>query len=388
MHVLHLTPYYAPAYSFGGVTRSVEGMAQALSRRGHRVTVLTTDAYTQTTRYTQAQDEVLAGIQVVRARNLSSFLRGSLNLSIPYSIRKLAETLLPDVDVLHCHEFRTVENLLVTPLAQSLGKPIVLSPHGTLSLQTGRSLLKTNWDRLFSPSVAERVQQVIGLSLAELDEVKWIWSGFGRGHPNLQFAVVPNGVDPEQFEHLSGRAAFRERFGLGDAVVCLFMGRLHERKGVHLLVEAFRLANIPNSRLVIAGPDEGMLERLQPLLDERVVITGYLDGADRLAAYAASDLLALPARGEGLPMVVLEAMASGLPVLVSPGCNIPEVHQSGAGMEVVAEVEPLLQALRSIMNDAAKRGNMALAARTLVQESFTWDSVASKLEGIYERLIK
>ena len=87
MHILHLTPYYAPAYAFGGVTRSVEGMTRALARRGHRVTVLTTDALDQTSRTDAPSDEMLNGVHVLRVRNLSPFLRGRLNLSTPYRLR-------------------------------------------------------------------------------------------------------------------------------------------------------------------------------------------------------------------------------------------------------------------------------------------------------------
>ena len=72
----------------------------------------------------------------------------------------LARTILPDVDLIHCHEFRTVENLLLTPLAGE--RPLVLSPHGTLALHTGRSGVKALWDSLLSPNMARRFQHVVG----------------------------------------------------------------------------------------------------------------------------------------------------------------------------------------------------------------------------------
>ncbi len=109
MNILHVTPYYAPAYAFGGVTRAVEGMARALVRHGHTVTVLTTDALTPTERCTDPADEMRDGVRVLRARNL--FKRGTLNLSTPIGLRGLLRDLTPDV--IHCHEFRTVENLLL-----------------------------------------------------------------------------------------------------------------------------------------------------------------------------------------------------------------------------------------------------------------------------------
>ena len=382
MHILHLTPYYAPAYAFGGVVRSVEGMTRALVRRGHTVTVLTTDALDPQMRYKGDLNTLQAGVQVVRAPNLLPALR-RYNLSTPNTMVALASELLPPVDVVHCHEFRTIENLLVTPLAARLQKPLVLSPHGTLALGTGRSTLKRLWDGLLSSAAALRFNHVVALSQPELADVQALWPTFGRRRIATTFSVIPNGVDPADFADHSGRAAFRERYHLGDDTVCLFMGRLHLRKGVGLLVEAFKAANLPNTRLVIVGPDEGMADTLRPLLDARIILTGYLGGADRLAAFAAADVLALPAVGEGLPMVVLEAMAAGLPVIVSPGCNLPEVAQYQAGLEVEAALAPLTNALRELLPDAARRTGMSAAASKLVNERFTWDSVAAQLERLY-----
>jgi glycosyltransferase involved in cell wall biosynthesis len=384
MRILHLTPYYTPAYSYGGVVRAVEGMTRALVRRGHEITVLTTDALDQRSRYTGSSDEVVEGVRVVRAANLFPVLRGRFNLSTPNQMADPARTLLPDVDVVHCHEFRTVENLIVTPLAKRADKRLVLSPHGTLALTTGRGNLKRFWDRLLSSAVALRFDHVATLSRAELVEVQILWPTFGRRRIPATFSVIPNGVDPAEYAHLPGRDAFRQRYGLGNSTVCLFMGRLHPRKGIHILIEAFKAAQIPDARLVIAGPDEGTLDQLTPLLDERIVLTGYLSGAERLAAFAGADVLALPAVGEGLPMVVLEAMAAGLPVIISPGCNLPEVAQAGAGLEVEAAVQPLADALRSLLTDESARTRMGGAARALVNQRFTWDSVAAQLEGVYQ----
>ena len=387
MKILHLTPYYAPAYSYGGVVRSVEGMTRALARRGHAVTVLTTDALSYTARYAGPSEEIRDGVRVLHATNLSHRLRGRLNLSTPAKMQAIARTVLPDVDVIHCHEFRTMENLLVTPVAVEMHKPMVLSPHGTLTRTTGRSRLKLAWDRMLSPMVAERFDHIIGLTQHEIDEIKALWPIFALRQRATQFSVIPNGIDPAVFANLPGRELFRAHYGLGEGPVCLFMARLHERKGVQVLIEAFKLAAVADSRLVIAGPDEGMLAHIKPLLDERMVLTGFLDGRDRLAAFAAADVFALPAIGEGLPMVVLEAMGAGLPVIISPGCFLPEVAAVGAGVEVEARPEPLSQALRHLLTDATLRHQIGQRGQALVRHNFTWDTVALKLEGVYQSLL-
>ena len=82
-----------------------------------------------------------------------------------------------------------------------------------------------------------------------------------------------------------------------------------------------------------------------------MIFTGLLTGEDKLAALAAADLFALPAVGEGFSMAVLEAMACGLPVLLTPGCNFPEVVDAGAGMVVAREVPALSEGLRALLTD-------------------------------------
>ena len=385
MNLLHVTPYYAPAYPFGGVVRAVEGLAVALAARGHKLTVLTTDAGSRSGRVDAPAEEVRDGVRVIRLRNRAPKLRISANLSTPAGLAGMARSLLPGMDLVHLHEFRTVEALQVTPEAVRAGVPIILSPHGTLTLETGRSFLKSRWDQLLSRRVADHLAAVVALTDAEAEDVRLLWARLGRTPPPLH--IVPNGVNPADVTPSApARAGFRRRYELGDAPVCLFLGRLHARKGVDVLAQAFLAANIPDTRLVIAGPDEGMQHRLEELGDPRIVLTGYLGPEERLAALAAADVFVLPATGEGLSMAALEALAAGLPVILSPGCNLPEVEPAGAGLEVEPALEPLTAALRLLLNDHELRMRMGAAARTLVESRFTWERVAEQMEAVYATL--
>ncbi|MCY3863892.1 MAG: glycosyltransferase [Chloroflexi bacterium] len=389
MRILHLTPYYKPAYAFGGVVRSVEGMATALVQRGHEVTVLTTDALDQQGRRIAAPEETIDGVRVLRRPNALPWLRARTNLSTPRSMKKNAEAILPAVDVLHTHEFRTLENLLVTPVAQKLNLPIALSPHGTLNLQTGRGRLKTVWDHLLSPGIAQRIDHVVALTEAERREAETLWKSFGTRQTPSRFSVIPNAVDLGPFNKRELAKAFRKRYQLDDAPTALFMGRLQERKGVDVLIKAFIAADVADARLLIVGPDEGMLPDLIKLAsgDPRILFTGYLEGDGRLGALAASDLFALPAIGEGQPIAALEAMAAGLPVLLSPGCNLDEVEGAGAGFVVEATVAAFAIGLRKLLLDEGSRRKMGQRARRLVEERYAWDGIAERLEDVYRNLL-
>jgi glycosyltransferase involved in cell wall biosynthesis len=382
MRILHITPYYPPAYAFGGVPRAVEGMCRALSARGHEVHILTTDAFTRTSRYTGESVTVQDGVHVRRVRNLSVWLRGNANLSTPMGIGQLTANIA--ADVAHLHEFRTVENLLSAPHLMRGQTPVMLSPHGTLPHGTGRSLLKQGWDKLLSPSIARAIHTVIGLTPIEVEQATMLWDTFGQP---LRTAVVPNGVSATDFADMPPRDAALARFGLpADAITVLFVGRLHPRKGVDRLARVFTTLTDPRYRLLIVGPDEGLTGTLNALVadDDRIQLAGYLDGADRLAAFAASDVFALPAVGEGLPMAALEAMAAGLPVLLSPECYLPEVATAGAGAVIPLTDDALAATLTQYLQDDALRQTAGQAARQLVATHYTWEAVVAQLESLYQ----
>ena len=387
MRILQLTPYCAPAYAFGGVVRAVEGLSRALALRGHSITILTTDALGHSNRYAGALDETDGDIRVIRCRNVSSWLRGRLNLSTPRGMKVAAEAILPDVDALHLHEFRTVENLLVTPIAKRLDVPVVLSPHGTLTHGTGRGRLKAGWDKLLGHSVMSRIDHVVALNETELADAGNLWAELGFASLPKS-SVIPNGIDLREFESLPDPAGFRARYGLGDAPVVLYMGRLQARKGVDLLLRAFQAADAAGARLVIAGPDEGMLRALRDIAadDERIVFAGYLESDSRLEALAAADVFALAARGEGQPIAALEALAAGLPVILSPGCNMDEVVDAGAGIVAAATVEAFAGALGRLLHDESLRRRMGANACEMARERYGRASVAAAWEGVYKGL--
>lgn len=384
MNIVHLTPYYAPAYPFGGVVRVVEALATHQARRGHRVTVLTTDALNQAGARVPSTSETLDGVQVLRARNAFPLLHGRVNLSTPLHLERVARATLETTDVLHLHEFRTLENALLAPLAHRLGVRMVLSPHGTLAHSTGRSGLKALWDRWLSPQVGYRIGDVVALTDAEREDAQALWAGFWRRERPTQFHTIPNGVDSETFANLPDPAPLRARLGIRDGErVVLYMGRLHPRKGADKLAQAFLRANIPHAKLVIAGADDGLGAELARLGDERVVLAGFLEGDERLQALAMAHVFALPAMGEGMSLAVLEALAAGVPVLISPECYLPDVATAGAGVICPPTADALANALPHFFVDANAHARMGDNARNLVRTRYTWAHIVTQLEAVY-----
>src|SRR5260370_10710064 len=107
LRILHVAPYFAPAFAYGGVVSAVTGLATAQADRGHHVTVLTTDALTRSQRNPVLR-ETIAGVEVVRCRNVSRVLRARLNLSFPRGFPATFAELARRADMVHVHELRTV----------------------------------------------------------------------------------------------------------------------------------------------------------------------------------------------------------------------------------------------------------------------------------------
>jgi glycosyltransferase involved in cell wall biosynthesis len=204
---------------------------------------------------------------------------------------------------------------------------------------------------------------------------------------------VPAAVEISDFASLPPREAFRaSHLGAYDGPLILFLGRITYKKGIDLLIDAFaQLRAERECRLVIAGPDD---ERLTPALrararergvEDQVTFAGPVYGEDRLAALAAADVWALPSHTENFGIAVIEAMAAGCPVVISPAVNLAPAAR-GAGAALVPALDPpeIAGALRRALTDECaadlRRAGHRLAA------SFDVERVAPQLERMYAQV--
>lgn len=212
------------------------------------------------------------------------------------------------------------------------------------------------------------------------------------GIPREKVTVVLTAIDPLPPPALP-RAELRARLGLpADRPLALFLGRLSPVKGPDVLIDAVRLLRDrqPEACFVLAG--DGQLrapleEAVQAQgLQGQVMFAGFV-ARENVADYlAASDLLVLPSRSEGLPHAVLEAMAFSLPVVASAVGGVPEAVSDGVTGALVPPEDPraLADALESLLADAERRAAMGAAGRQAFDaREHTWDRVARELEAIY-----
>ncbi|MBL8764633.1 MAG: glycosyltransferase [Phycisphaerae bacterium] len=198
--------------------------------------------------------------------------------------------------------------------------------------------------------------------------------------------VIPNGVFLQELTPLPDPGTFRAGHPeVGSDPFILFLSRLHYKKGLDYLADAFALVveRFPRARLVVAGPDEGARGEFEAQVARlgvaaRVHLVGGVYGPDKLAAFVDATCLCLPSRQEGFSVAITEALACGLPAVVSRDCHFPEVGEAGAGEVVALDAREVAEALCRILGDEARRARMSRAGWDLVRTRFTWPSIAAR----------
>ncbi len=272
--------------------------------------------------------------------------------------------------------------------ARATRTPHALTPHGML---TPYSLRSKRWKKrlalaLGARSTLRHAAFLHALNPHEADELRSL--AFG---PPAE--VLPNGIFLEELEPRPAPGTFRgEHPELGDDPYVLFLARLHQIKGIDVLIDGFaRLAErMPGVRLVVAGPDEGYREACVAAvasagLANRVHLTGPIYGPAKRAALVDAAAFCLPSRHEGFSIAITEALAFGLPVVISDRCNFDAVAEVGAGVIVPLEGEAVAAALAGVLGDAGRAAAMGKAGRRLIAERFTWPVIARRLAETYAR---
>ncbi len=218
-----------------------------------------------------------------------------------------------------------------------------------------------------------------------------------RGHVSriggVRTVVVPNGLDLSVFRNLTADNYYAcNHPSIKDKTIVLFLGRLHPKKGVQLLIPAFRKCRAANAVLVIAGPDhDGYRHELEELAassddESPILFCGPIYGDDRFRAMRDADLFVLPSFQENFGIAVAEAMAAGTPVIVSDQVALEsEVRGSGGGAVTSCDVDSIARALSTWLGDAALREEAGIRAGNFAQETFSWDRLAERLDEIYSQ---
>ena len=380
MRVLHITTSLSAAW--GGPVAVISGLAPAFRDQGVSCTV-----FAPTGRWVGTDPVSLAGVES------RLFPTGWLARAWAGYAPGMAEAIrqaMANHDLIHIHELWHYPHYVAAQVAASMSKPYIIRVCGEMDPWALRQKRLKKWVYMmaFQKRFFERAAAVQAVTAEEAQHIRA--QGIRTPIP-----VIPHGVNAQTFRDMPSARGFFQRFpGLDGKRIVLFLGRIHPKKGLDLLAHAFARISPGNEavRLVIAGPDEGHRRHIESLLAtggvlDKTVFTGMLTGKDKLAAYAAAEVFVLPSHGEVIGVSVLEALAAGLPVVITKQCQFPDVAEAEAGLIINPDLDELHDALVKVMADSDTRRAMGERGRRLVLGRYTWDAVANRMAQMYKAVL-
>lgn len=290
-------------------------------------------------------------------------------------------------DLIHLHGMFTFVSHSALVSSQLCEAPLIVSPHGMLdpwALQNSR-FKKQIFLSLLENRVLKFASRVHALNTAEQQaflEVIEIDS---------KVRVIPNGISCSKKVIQDLR---EKRFEL------LYLGRLHFKKGIAELLQG--LCILKRSRPDLLGNlevnlvgwgDDSYVAQMKSLarslgLTDFVHFRGAAFDEEKVGYFASADAFILPSYSEGLPMAVLEAWSYGLPVLMTPECNLPEGFESNAAIRVQTNPESLAKSIAAMLETPRDELHaMGQRGLELVRSKFSWDSVAKQYLDMYEEVL-
>lgn len=286
---------------------------------------------------------------------------------------------------LHIHGLWDLSTTVASRAARAAGKPYIISAHGMLEswALANKGRKKQIYGALFERANLQGAACLHALTRAELQDYR----AFGLRNP---VAVIPNGVDiPSQVSAETFLSEFPE---LRGKQLVLFLGRIHRKKGLDILAQAWASLGTrwPEAQLVLAGPDfENTQAEIQTLLaslgiEQHVTFTEMLSKELKWSALRAARIFVLPSYSEGLSVSVLEAMGSGLPVVVTEQCNLPEVAERSCGWVIQPRADELASAIEEALCASSSRlAELASNGRHLISTRYSWQVVGEQMSSLY-----
>jgi glycosyltransferase involved in cell wall biosynthesis len=389
MNLVYINSYYEPAFVYGGPVKVESALHKALVRLGVKVTVLTTDANgRQRLAVPLEEPRDLDGVQVLYSAVWNVPPR-SLFFS-PGLVRACAQQ-IGSRDLAILGSFWSHATGAAVRACKRAGIPYIMPMHGQLmpwALEQHR-LRKVLHLALLGRRYLDGAAALHCATRIEADSL----ASLQLSTPSF---VVPYGVDLEYWSNLPPRGGLRDSLEIPrGSLVLLFLSRLHQVKRPEIALQALAAIGRADTHLVFAGPDESSLKaqlRAQSIdtgCAERVHFTGLLKGPGILQAFADADLLVMPSIMESFGLSAIEAMAAGLPILVSE--NVPVgtcAAESGAGRMVPGTSAAFARALAQILHQPQQLKAMGRRAKKLAEREFDISVVAQRMLDHYRSVIE
>lgn len=330
MKILHVAHFFYPCLSAGGVVNASYQIASKQSE-DNDVKVISSDSCKERLRFPNGRYDVdVDGIKVDYFRNLSNGFKLKTMLDTPLAAPFKIRNDIKGYDIIHIHEHRQTLAIFASYFARKNNIPYVVQAHGSVLPFFQKEGLKNIFDKVFGFKILHNASCVFALT--EVEKEQYLKMGVDED----KIEIVPLGINLDEYENLPDYGKFRSKFNIGENdKLILFVGRIHEIKGLGLLIDSFNdlinqhnenhsLEDISSSsiKLAIVGPDDGYLVKLEDKikeysLEDNVIITGPLYKEEKQEALVDCDLFVMPSKYESFTTSGLEAMACSKPLVLT-----------------------------------------------------------------------
>jgi glycosyltransferase involved in cell wall biosynthesis len=392
LNILFVTSYYKPAYTFGGPVVSTAAICENLIKHGVKVTVFTTNAGGDSVLDVPInRPKDIDGVEVwyfpLRFGGLGFFYASGLYSRIFHQIHHY--------DIIFTESLWGYASIPVYQASRHALKPYVVQLNGQLepwSLQQ-KSTKKNIYLKLWGKKFLDNANGLLCTAITEVEHLE------GLKLRSLPF-IVPLGLNLDTYTESPAKELFRIQFNIPEeAPVMLFLGRLHHKKRPDLAIKVLSMLpeDLQNCHLILAGPDqENLISTLTIYAQKldclgRVHFTGMLERKQVLDAFAASNLLIMPSepQSENFGMAAAEALAAGLPILVSD--SVPVGYwavEAGAGRTASCDAESLTQAAADMLSNPSQLIEMGKQGRELAHKIFDIQKVTSQIVNQFQAIIQ
>lgn len=377
MNILHVIPYLNPKR--GGDVNVCSMVAKELSRRDNKVTIITTDY--------EFDEEYARSLENVIINPFHCVIDISLFLFSPSMIKWIKKN-IKEFDIVHLHDFRTFQNILICHYAKKYRVPYIIQAHGDLPYADIKNMRKRIFDELFGYSILSNASGLIALTTTEVED----YINMGAKKENI--IIIPNGIDLSDFRNLPQKGGFRKKIGVNqDYKIILYIGRIHKTKGLDMLFYAFRylLDSQETSNqiiLLVIGPDYGELSSLKKLakdlnISNNVIFTGFVNQGEKMEALVDADIFVTPTY-LGFPVSFIEACICGKPIVTTTNGDTLEWLNNFVGYVVDFDSHRLATAMFNILNNRSIVEQFGAEGKRLVREKFNWTNIVNNIECFYK----
>lgn len=378
LKLLHVIPYLNP--KMGGPVEVIKNMVNELADLGYQVEVISTN---------YLEEGIIEKDLKAEVRIFKNWMQ-KFNFFVSPSMINWLKSNVNSYDVIHLHDFRTFQNIIVHMFAKKFDIPYVLSPHGTLPHNRKFKIIKWIYDVLWGNNILKDSNHLFAVSPTEVDQMVEL------GIHGEKISLIYNGINVDEFKDLPEKGEFKKKLGIEDsAKIILGVGRLHEIKGFDVVIKSFKhvFDRTGSVYLVIVGPDEGELDKLQALVENLglqnvVFFPGGKYGVEKIEAYNDAAVFVHQSWYDIFGLVMFEALMCNTPLVVSNSTGAGKIISSiGAGyVNEYGNEKELAKLILLALDNEKKNIEMIGLGKDFIKKRLDWANIAMVVRDVYETI--